>query len=288
MDGRLRERLNSIGEELERVLEPSKKSRKAHFTAASPCDKILKKWKYKPRKTTSNRFLSRDKQCPYENVVLNIKEDYPGFNLHSYDDLMNRCRRIQDGTREQWLCWDNRWINPLSVSSKGWDFCVLQNENLTFKCVTCSSTLCLRLSSTSELNKGYWEKYVPLEHSIDCPWRKNRFDLENEYYVQPWNLIRELERISRLREIGESNKDLYNLCKQGYEMVEGDVVQCTGCFKKAFAKSILGSQTNFHDEWCKYYDCEKLDRLLEKSVVVPMGKDINGRLKLLENYFETM
>ncbi|CAR29654.1 ZYRO0G13838p [Zygosaccharomyces rouxii] len=301
MDGKLQNRLDNVGAELEWILDPSKISRKVRFSAVSPSDKILKKWKYRPRETRSNRFLDRVKLCPYENVVLTVRKNCPGFNLHSYDNLIDRCKRIQDGTREQWLDWDNVWINPISLSSKGWDFSSSQNGNLVCKCVTCSNTLCLQLNSGSQLNKRYWEKYVSSEHSIDCPWRKNQFDLVNEYYLQSWNLVRELERISRSRVSKESalfsgklqslfqiDDESLKLCLQGYELVEEDVVQCTGCHKRAFTKSILRDQINFHAEWCKYYNCEKLGEMIEKSVVLPMDKDINGRLKLLENYFETM
>ncbi|GAV55950.1 hypothetical protein ZYGR_0AZ01220 [Zygosaccharomyces rouxii] len=300
MDGKLQARLDNVGEELKRILEPSKTSRKVRFSAASPCDKILRKWKYRPRESLSNRFLDHVKQCPYENVVLTVRKNCPGFNLHSYDDLMNRCRNIQDGTREQWLDWDNLWINPISVSSKGWDFNTSQNGNLTCKCVTCSNTLCLKLNSGPQLNRRLWDKYVSSEHSIDCPWRKNQFDLKNEYYVQPWNLIREVVRISRSIETKtpvrsgtsqypfQTDEDSFKLYVQGYEIMEGDTVQCAGCYKRAFARSILQGETNFHAEWCKYYDGGKLSEMLEKPVIFSMGKDIDGRLKLLESYFETI
>lgn len=302
MDEKLQGRLNKVGEELKWILEPSKTSRKVRFSAESPCDKILKKWKYRPRETLSNRFLAHARRCPYENVVLTARKDYPGFNLHSYDDLMIRCKKLQDGTREQWLDWDDVWINPISISSKGWDFKTLQDGHLTCRCVTCSNTLCLQLKLGSQLNKRYWEKYVSSEHSMDCPWKKNQFDLKNEYYVQPWNLIRELERISRSKETRSTpirhekssrfprltEKDTFELHVQGYEMMGEDLVQCTGCYKRAFAQSILQNEINFHAKWCKYYDCEKLGKMLKGSVVFPVNKNINGRLKLLENYFENM
>lgn len=300
MDSRLQSRINNVEEELKRILEPCRISQRTCFGGQSPSNRILKKWKYRPRDISTNRFINHVKMCPYENVVVTIKKSCPRFNLHSYDDLMHRCARIQDGSTQEWLDWDDVWINPISLSSKGWDFDFLKNGTLTCNCITCSKALSLKLTLGSGLNRRYWEKYVSQEHSIDCPWRRNQFDLSNEYYLQPWNLIREFERINRsklerkpsssgnLQSIFGIDDGSWQLLLRGYQLVATDVVRCTGCFKRAFVDSVLRDKINYHAGWCKYGDSEKLRKMIERSTKFSVNGDINGKLKLLESYFENV
>lgn len=178
--------------------------------------RILKKWKYKTRADKCrkpNSFLSAELQnfIPlYENVVDSASKQLNGFHLHSLKDLLDRCRNIQEGTNQMSLEWDAKWINPLTLASKGWDMCSTNGKSesgykLLCKCNCCRSTMCLDLQPNENdhddiqqsLNKRYWEKYIPNSHSQFCPWKKKQFDLENEYYLRDSNLLSDLQRIQK-------------------------------------------------------------------------------------------
>lgn len=178
--------------------------------------RILRKWKYKTRldkRAKPNSFLSAGLQnfIPlYENVVDSASKELSGFHLHSSKDLLDRCRNIQEGTNHMPLEWDAKWINPLTLASKGWTTCSTNNKSdsgyrLLCKCSCCHSTLCLDLQSNENdhgdiqqsLNKRYWEKYISNSHSQLCSWRRKQFDLQNEYHLQDSNLLSDLQRIQK-------------------------------------------------------------------------------------------
>lgn len=303
MDCSLNHKLSSALQELEYAIDTSVMHKAPSGFTLTKSDRILKKWKYRPRQVTRNQCLPGNRHFLYENVVSRLRQECPGFNLHSYEELMDRCSRIEAGTHEQLLDWDAEWLNPLRLSSKGWDFNGIKKGILVCKCDSCKHTLSLDLSSGSSLNKRYWERYVSSEHARHCPWRKTEFDLVNEYHLQSWNLLRDLERLrlsargheatkctpeDKLQALFQCEKEPLQLFLQGFSYIRDDIVQCTGCFSRAFKNTILQTGANEHRSWCKYYDLEKLPRMIEDALDRPVDEDVTTRLKNLEQYFECM
>ncbi|SJM88430.1 uncharacterized protein ZBIST_4619 [Zygosaccharomyces bailii] len=303
MNCTLHEKLSNVGRQLDGAIDSYEKLRVPLTSVTTKGDRILKKWKYRPCKLKRNRFILHGRHLSYENMVVKARRGFPGFNLHSYEDLMSRCSRIEAGTQSQWLDWDAEWLNPLQLSSKGWDFESLNSGNLVCKCANCKSTLCLKLNSGPSLNRRYGERYVSSEHSEHCPWRERQFDLRNEYHLQPWNLIREIERIKhlgtsratiatiprdKLQILFKCDEESLNLFLQGFRYLQDDIVECAGCFRKAFKSKILQQGVNAHSSWCKYYDREKLSNMIRKELEFPKEENLASRLKILEKYFESV
>lgn len=303
MNCTLHEKLSNVGRQLDGAIDSHEKLRVPLTGVTTKGDRILKKWKFRPCKVEPNRFVLHERHLSYENMVTKARRGFPRFNLHSYEDLMSRCSRIEAGTQSQWLDWDAEWLNPLQLSSKGWDFKVLNSGNLVCKCASCKSTLCLKLNSGPSLNKRYWERYVSSKHSEHCPWRERQFDLRNEYHLQPWNLIRDIERIKRLATshaaiatvprdrlqiLFKCDEESLKLFLQGFRYLQEDIVECAGCFRKAFKSKILQQGVNAHSSWCKYYDREKLSNMIRKELEFPKEENLASRLKNLEKYFESV
>ncbi|CDH13680.1 uncharacterized protein ZBAI_05466 [Zygosaccharomyces bailii ISA1307] len=303
MNGTLHEKLSNVGRQLDVAIDSCEKLRVPLTDVTTKGAGILKKWKYRPCKVEPNRFILHERHLSYENMVTKARRGFPRFNLHSYGDLMSRCSKIEAGTQSHWLDWDAEWLNPLKLSSKGWDFEVLNSGNLVCKCASCKSILCLKLNSGPSLNKRYWERYVSSEHSEHCPWRERQFDLRNEYYLQSWNLIRDIERIKhlatshptiatiprdRLQILFKCDEDSLKLFLQGFRYLQDDIVECAGCFRRAFKSKILQQEVNAHSSWCKYYDREKLSNMITKELEFPKEENLASRLKYLEKYFESV
>ncbi|CCC68192.1 hypothetical protein NCAS_0B01080 [Naumovozyma castellii] len=197
---------------------------------SSTSNGVLKLWKYKPRKHQTHlnkNILSvntkqlitevQEKSFLYENVVETSAKKLGNYRVRSKQDVMKRYQSIYEATRYSLLSWDAKWVNPLMLALKGWNFLVLKQSMLTCVCHSCKKTVTLNLeqparlsvydilSTENPLNKKYWHTLVVDSHSDICPWKQNAFPLEDEYYLKETNIISDIERIQHELENRGSN-----------------------------------------------------------------------------------
>lgn len=253
--------------------------------------RIIKKWKYRTgkdrKKSATNAFLPDNLQKPdlrplYDNVMEIASKEYSGVDLYSIEQMLDRIRGISDGTNGALLAWDEKWVNPLSLASKGWQFHALEGSStLVLNCCFCNTMIYLNLRPLNEesgehlqqlINKRCWEELVSVSRCSNCPWKANQVNLR-DYYLHDYNLISDLQRLlshdsidfnvehndpafyiprflsehqmNRLCEFFQcSDKLKLELLLRGYKPMEscGDAVVCVRCFRKAFVGGVVGSE----------------------------------------------
>lgn len=283
---------------------------------------IVKKLKYKPKDyvTKRNPFLSdklQKSRVIYENTLESAGLRFPGFDLYSSVKFLARVKRLVEDTQCISLNWDEEWINPVTVTSKGWEYFPddsVAHSTLPLQCSCCRKLLYLDLQEPevgqqSDLfNKAYHES-LSSEHSKDCLWKYKQFDSTKNYYLNETNLTADvyrildglkngitpssnlepdanLNKIAALFQVRETSKlQLLRILLQGYELIDKDIVQCTKCFRRTFTKS-LNEGHNGHTSWCSYSDPSKLSNLLltlyDKKGKTEGSIDLRGRIKALE------
>ncbi|QLL34696.1 hypothetical protein HG536_0H00710 [Torulaspora globosa] len=293
---------------------------------------ILKKWRYRSRRVPEgrgspwNRFLPRKLQrlTPlHDDLVELAVREWHGARLCNLQELLERCSGIQDGSRSVVVEWDAKWINPLSLASKGWEFSSSDHKGrMVCRCQSCRKTIVLDLrleeASSEYLRQSYWVNGVSKGHSACCPWRNVQFDLEKEYYLHKSNLVHDIERIKKavskpcsaskaekcpgtfpadqltqLKKVFHYNGDdqLLSLLVRGYEPIGDAVVRCSACFRNAFLRNC--SALNYHESWCRYREENKLAEMILSSLPLDLescGKpdSVEKRLHNLETYLEEL
>lgn len=327
----MRNRLEVVWKRLDLGLSDSKRSGKHSGIRDGRVAGIVRKWKYRTRKdangpfSRTNRFLpdKMQKLIPlYVNMVDVASEELPGVRLRDLEALLDRCKRIQEGCAGALLDWDERWNNPLTLASKGWEFSSLgQTGKLICTCRCCRKTLCVDMKfdteSTESSRKSYWINGVINAHDRSCPWRENQFDLKKEYYLKESNLIWDITRMYRslLNAPALRNEDvagsylatqqltqlkrLFNcndhsdalvVLLRGYYFIdrEAKIVQCAGCFRKTFIENVWNSsKLNYHAKWCRYRQETELPFMILKSLRKESeDNSMTERLHNLETYLE--
>lgn len=294
--------------------------------------KVLKKWRYRSRRASDgckapwNRFLPQKLQrlTPlYDDMVQVASLESHGVRLRDLQGLLERCRRLQEGAKSTPAAWDDQWINPLSLASKGWDFgSVDEKKRIICTCHSCRRTLLLDLGfdqcSSQYLRKSYWIHSVSSAHGPRCPWKDAQFDVEKDYRLHKWNLVHDIERIST--ELSQSSKvsmkkssqdflpksqfsslkqvfhyhgedQRLELLLRGFQpmMNEPDVVKCSACFRKVFTSNLAHLDLSYHEPWCRY----RQERLLAEMILSPINvadfeeqDNVTKRLHKLETYLE--
>ena len=293
----------------------------------------INKWKWRSSKIRRNRFLQGLplRSLPtYQNLAKISSEEFNGgFQLYSEDALLLRVRKIREYTKLLFLRWDLGAINPLTLSSKGWTtvengFAPIGSVSLNFVCLCCHKRLTIGVTS------GENEETMSDSHLPNCPWRKNVFDLKSRYYFNSLNVANEIEyikgcsrnistdsghtiaaydlfkQIHRLKNSSEidtllkllnSNEDnllALSIHLQGYEVVEGNILRCRGCFTYSNTNKLLNRVAHIHTHtpWCKYYKKDVLPRLILDLVPRELADIENDtlqiRLQKLINYVYKM
>lgn len=301
-------------------------------------ERLITKWRYKKKFYNDSSMLP--KKCKkhvqlFDDLVQESSNDFVGFRLHDLQALLERTYSIQNYTRLLLVEWDGRWVNPLTLASKGWKpYRGESQSQVAFKCCCCHAIMTILLFKNGDdaadysmkLNEKIWYCNVIGNHLQKCPWRKNQFDINREYYLSRQNLIREIERIHAEIERIASGSNEFSLkrnssrifhylsenemqklafffdCKDyslvgllllGYTKFEkDDLVQCTACFHRASLKILEHTEFNGHALWCRYYNKELLPKMLlelideEDNLITKMG--VGERLNKLEAVLQTL
>lgn len=328
MDGETRNRLEVVWRKLD-VWEAGTGRKKGRDGNAGG---IVRKWRYRSRKVAGgrrslwNRFLPRklQKLTPlHEDLVQVAAQEWHGARLCDLEGLLERCRGIQEGCGSVAVDWDEKWINPLSLASKGWEFSSIDDQGRTVcRCQSCRKTIVVDLErgkpSSEYLRQSYWVNGVTGGHNACCPWRNVQFSLETEYRLHKSNLVHDIERIKKalskpyrasdteqpqgplspsqltqFKKIFHYNGDdqLLSLLVRGYEPMGDGVVRCSACFRTAFLRNY--SELNYHESWCRYRDENKLAEMILSSLSLDFESSekpdsVEKRLHNLETYLEEL
>lgn len=215
MDSLSHDRLQSLFGMMLRDSEGDKGRNLRMILGTPETRRIIKKWKYRTknceRATSRNAFLPeklQKLQPLYYNVSEIVGKEYKGLQLYSLEQALERLNSIVVGTNCVLLSWDDKWINELSLASKGWKFHSLAGETpntlvLLCSCDRCDTKIYLDLHSTENhnndnvqnlINERYWEDIVTKSRPSQCPWVSNQFDL-SDYHLKEANLIHDITRM---------------------------------------------------------------------------------------------
>ncbi|CAI7263216.1 ASB_collapsed_G0040210.mRNA.1.CDS.1 [Saccharomyces cerevisiae] len=170
-------------------------------------ERLITKWRYKKKSHNGSSMLPE--KCKshvqlYDDLVQESSKHFVGFRLHDLRALLKRICSIQNYTRHVLIEWDVRWVNPLTLASKGWEpYQSASQSQVPFKCCCCHAIMTIPLLKNGDdvadynmkLNEKIWNSNIIGNHLQKCPWRENQVDLNKEYYLSSQNLIREIERI---------------------------------------------------------------------------------------------
>ncbi|QLQ81814.1 hypothetical protein HG537_0G00680 [Torulaspora globosa] len=292
-------------------------------------NKVIRRWRYRSRKVAEgrvslwNRFLPEKLQrlTPlYDDLVEIAVRKSHGARVCGLKEVLERCCGFQEGCGSVVVEWDDKWINPLSLASKGWAFeSVDERKRLVCRCRSCCRTIVVDLNpeeSSVYLRRSCWLNGVVKGHGACCPWRNVQFNLDKEYYLNKSNLVHDIERISRalkkpcnlprtsqeplspdqltqLKKVFHYDGDdqLLALLVRGYEPIGNDVVRCSACFRKAFLHNY--STLNYHESWCRYRDENKLTEMILSALSLDFEScgntgSVEERLHNLETYLEKL
>ncbi|EJS42491.1 YML107C [Saccharomyces arboricola H-6] len=299
---------------------------------------VITKWRYRKKAYNGSSMLSdkcKSRVQLFDDLVQESSDSFPEFRLHDTQALLERIRLIQNHTRLLLVEWDVRWVNPPSLASKGWKpYQGRSHPHAVFKCCCCHAIMSLQSSKNDDISSNYnkklnekiWLSNVVGNHLQQCPWGKKQFDLDKEYYLNPQNLITDIERIHTDVEKFSSESKEFHLkrnssrifhylteiemkklahffnCKDyslvgllllGYTKFEkDDLVQCTACFHRASLRMLEHIDFNGHALWCRYYSKKLLSKMLlelidkKDNAITTMG--VGERLNKLETVLQIL
>ena len=102
--------------------------------------RIITKWRYRKKPYDGNSMLP--KNCKnhvqlYDDLIQKSSNDLAGFRLHDLQALLEKICLIQNHTRLLLVEWDVRWVNPLTLASKGWESYQGESQlQAVFKCLS--------------------------------------------------------------------------------------------------------------------------------------------------------
>ncbi|CDO93474.1 unnamed protein product [Kluyveromyces dobzhanskii CBS 2104] len=196
MDTALQERVDRLG----RVLGGEERNRDDKFMARwteklSRMSSRVSKYRYRTR-TVPARFAQSLKLSlkPYERVVDTLDASYRGIDVFSRDEFHKALEETVRKTRLEPVCWDSKYVNPVTIVSHGLCVDCCDGSVVTLACKSCQGTLSMDLSD-SDLNEQY-EPHLRSMHGPQCFWRQDfSVPLELVYYVNKTTVIYEIERI---------------------------------------------------------------------------------------------
>ncbi|CEP62860.1 Pml39p LALA0_S06e05490g [Lachancea lanzarotensis] len=200
------------------------------------------------------------------------------------------------------------------VAAAGWSAIPLQIINderiLALKCSDCSTVFHLKVEDYLSTNgfKNQAATLLAKAHKVGCLKYSKGFDIQRNYYLNHENLCLEFRRVleelsrsvawdleekvhfdaeavGRLRSMLGSEHSLPSLDKlslilKGYTLISSSVIECTGCYHRAFVKSFKDPDFKGHAKWCKYHDESKLVQMMLAPVIEkPKIVDIDQRLE---------
>lgn len=279
----------------------------------------VNKLKYKSKNDILiNKFLDDKTQnhikIYYNNAAIASKQ-FPNFYLHNLKKFLKCIEDIVKHTKYSGIEWDSKWINPVTIASKGWTVLNVIKSILTLKCTSCRGVWSFdTYESSSSLNERYYS-YLSKEHDDLCLWKKHQVNLEQYYYLNESNLYMDIERISNelkkdiinsnLKfEISETVKSisifleathlklpLLAILLLGYQIINEDFVSCTRCFHMTFITKIKDKSYNGHTTWCRYNNNDILSDLLCEFYLKYESKikneSLNARLIRLQEIIST-
>ncbi|CAI4047541.1 Pml39p SKDI_13G0320 [Saccharomyces kudriavzevii IFO 1802] len=184
--------------------------------------RVITKWRYRKKPHNGSSMLPekcKNRVQLFDDLVQQSSNEFSGFRLHDLQALLEKIRLIQNYTRLLLVEWDARWVNPLTLASKGWKPYQGQSQSqAVFKCCCCHAIMTIQSSKNGDdvtghnkkLNEKIWNSNIIGNHLRECPWRKNQFDLNKGYYLNSQNLIMDIERIhTSIDKISSGSKEFY-------------------------------------------------------------------------------
>ncbi|CAI1615032.1 hypothetical protein SEUBUCD646_0M00400 [Saccharomyces eubayanus] len=217
-EDKLDARLGSIRDSLRKKTKLA--SRKAKDTLAQ---RVITKWRYRKKAYDGSSILPercKNRVQLFDDLVHESSSDFAGFQLHDSRAMLERICLTQNYTRLMLIEWDVRWVNPLTLASKGWKPYQGQSRaQAIFKCCCCHAIMSMHLSKNDDstadynrkLNEKIWHSNVINNHLDQCPWKRNQFDVNKEYHLSSQTLIIDIERIYTDIEKITSGLEIFNL-----------------------------------------------------------------------------
>ncbi|SCV01856.1 LANO_0F13894g1_1 [Lachancea nothofagi CBS 11611] len=262
---------------------------------------LINKYKYKTKATRAKRnpFLP----VKLQNAGKLYERALDGQKLaFGCQEFANHLKSLVKASRHHLLLWNSEKVNAAVLAAAGWSPMPCNKtsggpQSLILKCSQCSEVFYLKLDEyleTAELESRFKE-ILTTAHHTGCSWRRRQsYDLEKNYHLNRGNLYLEFERVSNelrrcqdwdMPQLENIDQDAVrplartfdvsidaialrslSLVLKGYTFVNKEIVECSGCFQRAFITTIENSETNCHAKWCKYHDESKLTKMLLKSL----------------------
>ncbi|SCU97303.1 LADA_0H05578g1_1 [Lachancea dasiensis] len=306
MDDSLLLRLQTLQQKLRSPSGP-----KALVKAQSPAQLIINKYRYKSKskRVKRNAFLPDHLQGvgkPYENLM--DGECALAFGKQRFlDDL----KLSASATRHTAVAWESQRFNIAVISSLGWYIRPQTSSKgagmLVLKCSRCAEVVYLKIEDHTGKD-SFDEKATKLlcnAHKPRCA--RPRLDLGKDYFLNSGNLSLEYQRISTslrgyqdlesgLKNIPSAdsvrklvpifatpdlkiNPTILHFLLKGYTFITPKIVECSGCYRRAFVTSFQDPDFCGHTAWCKYHDEMKLINIMLSSL-----DDINASRELSERF----
>ncbi|CUS21435.1 LAQU0S03e02542g1_1 [Lachancea quebecensis] len=272
---------------------------------------IVNKYKYASRAHSAERnpHLSGSE---IRSRKLYEKRGASAHNVFSRQEFMQAVRELVQATRHSTVLWNSRRVNVVQMASKGWHAQRVQKgeaDGAALHCKNCRCSFYLKLDDylESEQLGAKFDALLADRHAPSCYWRNKAYNLALNYYLTDASLYLEFERINKelenykrsgsvldlphdgntdalKRTFGASSASLGSLALalRGYTLINSEIAECTGCFRRTFVATLKEPDTNNHVPWCKFADEQYLTKMLLRRLERPGSNSLGDRLQDLE------